>query len=359
MQIRAFAASVVDMSADPTQPDRSVSFGTGADLPFNRPDDERVFERAISVVERRLPAAVSAWIDAHVLEHLHDPAAIEFVRGLVIASDPLNVYSASRIAVASSGLVSWAHLSEGLPLRRNVLLSQQVTEMYLQHLLRTLSAGTVRNYRGYLERVATAVGAVVSERPMSIPGKKVAAPYSPEQEKQFGVWARTVVTELGVARAMALLGLVAGAGLRNEELPLVRVADVIDEAGMWIRVHGAVDRLTPVRQEWAPYLRRRIEELDRAEFVFPPGGPVAARGIQAWQIGPDRTPHPVPNRLRSTWIVTHLRADVPPESLLAWSGITRGETIANYLQFLPDATEGTRRTYMHLDYRIPRKVHAS
>ncbi|MBW4033772.1 MAG: site-specific integrase [Acidobacteria bacterium] len=297
---------------------------------------------------------MAAWIDAHAFDGIRDAASVELLRNLVVATEPLNVYSATRVAVAAAGLVEWAHLSEGLPLRSGVLLSSQVTSMYVDHLLRTgLSAGTVRNYRGYLQRVAEAVGVIPAERLQSIPGKAVPAPYSDLEEERFGLWARTIPTEVGSARAMALLGLVAGAGLRNEELPLVQVRDVIDEAGMWVRVHGAADRLTRVRAVWAPYLRRRIQDLGRDEFVFPQGGPVGPKGIHDWRIGANSSNRPVPNRLRSTWIVAHLHADTKPESLLAWAGITRGETVANYLQFLPDATEGLRRTYMHLNR--PRK----
>lgn len=346
-----FAASVCGMSQEPTNPDRSLRFGAGAELPTQLSDDASPFSDAVATVRARVPSAVSAWTEAHGFEGVRDEAAVEFLRDLVLATEPLNVYSASRIAVAATGLVEWAHLSEGLPLRPSVMLSPQVTTMYLEHLLREgLSAGTVRNYRRYLDIAATAVGTIAPDGSKSIPGKPVPAPYSPEEEQQFALWARTIPTDLGTARAMALLGLVAGAGLRNEEIPSVQVRDVIDEAGMWIRVHGIVERLTPVRAQWAPYLRRRTDGLDGNEFLFSPGGPVNHKGIHDWMIGPDSTRRPVANRLRSTWIVEQLRAGVRPESLLAWSGIERGETIANYLLFVPDATEMLRRTYMHLGY---------
>lgn len=339
------------MRQEPNSADQSVRFGAGAELPVHLSDDAASYRAAIAAIRGRVPSAVSAWADTHVFDGVRDAAAVEFLQDLVLATEPLNVYSASRIAVAAAGLVEWANLSEGLPLRPSVMLSPQVTTMYLDHLLREgLSSGTVRNYRRYLDIAATVVGTIAPDGSKSIPGKPVPAPYSPEEEQHFALWARTIPTDLGTARAMALLGLVAGAGLRNEEIPSVQVRDVIDEAGMWIRVHGTVERLTPVRAQWAPYLRRRTDGLDGNEFLFPSGAPVNHKGIHGWMIGPDSTRRPVASRLRSTWIVEQLRAGVRPESLLAWSGITRGETIANYLQFVPDATEMLRRTYMHLGY---------
>ena len=311
-----------------------------------------LFRGATAAIRERISSAMAAWIDAHDFEGIHDATATDFLRDLVLATEPMNVYSAGRIAVAAAGLLGWAHLSEGWPLQRSLLLNPQVMEMYLGRLLHErLSAGTVRNYRGYLQRVSEAVGATVAHPVMSISGKPVPAPYSPDEEQRFAVWARTIPSDLGIARGMALLGLVAGAGLRNEELPLIQVRDVIDAAGMWIRVHGPGDRLTPVRPQWVPYVRRRLQRLERDDFVFPHGGPVNHKGIHDWIIGPDPSRRPVPNRLRSTWIVAQLGANVPPESLLAWSGIERGETIANYLQFLPDSSEELRRTYNHLKPR--------
>ena len=183
---------------------------------------------------------------------------------------------------------------------------------------------------------------------MSVPGKTVSAPYSSAEEQRFRVWARTLKGELGSARATALLALVAGAGLRTDEVLRVRVRDVVQEAGMWIRVTGGAVRLTPVRPDWAPYLRHCIENLSRDEFVFPRGDAQRPKLIHDWLLALDRRTRPVPGRLRATWIVAQLSDGVQPESLLAWAGIARGETISHYLPFVPDATEQLRRTYMHL-----------
>ena len=337
------------MSATPNQNSGIVSFGAGAALPHAVSDDEQMFASALATISARIPSPVLMWAEHHVHEKIRDEATVSFVRGLVLATEPLNEYSASLIAIATSGLVAWAHLSEGLPLRRSVLLNPQVTDMYLGHLLASgRASGTVRNYRKYLERAATAVGVIASGDLASVPGKTVTAPYSPAEEQRFGVWARTLKGELGAARALALLGLVAGAGLRNDEALRVRVRDVVDESGMWIRVTGGADRLTPVRSQWAPYVRHSIKDLSPDEFVFPHGDTQSQQLIQEWLGTLDRRTRLVPGRLRATWIVAQLNDAAPPESLLAWAGIARGETISHYLPFVPDATEQLRRTYMHL-----------
>jgi integrase len=213
------------------------------------------------------------------------------------------------------------------------------------------SSDTIRNYRGYLERVADALGAATAAHAVSIPGRTVAAPYPPKREAMLEAWARAQPTALGRDRALALLGLAAGSGLSNAEILGVTKRHVVDAAStLWVRVAGGRDRLIPVRERWSPHLRARVANTATwDDAVFPMGDATAEDTVEKWLGRSHAGARPVAGRLRSTWIVSNLRDGVKPEQLFEWSGVGRGETLVPYLAFVPEvATEDLRRALMHL-----------
>jgi hypothetical protein len=71
--------------------------------------------------------------------------------------------------------------------------------------------------------------------------------------------------------------------------------------------------------------------------------------VKDWLQRTDKELRPVPGRLRASWIVAWMREGATPEELVAWAGVARGETLAKYLQFVPEiATESLRRSYLRV-----------
>lgn len=266
----------------------------------------------------------------------------DFVRDAVAALAPLNVFTVEQVAAPITRLVNWAHVANGLPLRYVVLLSPAIVERFLTEVTESgeLSAGTARNYRAHLARVASALGVQVSDTPAPIRRTVRAEPYTEEELRAWRLWARTRPTALSKARADVTLALIAGAGLHRDELLTVKSHHVIvDHDDVWIRVTGARQRVVPLLPQWRNRLLRNTQGLASTDSVWPLGGTASA--VTTSMKG--SAPAPEPQRLRASWLVTHLSAGTSAEHLLAWSGIERGETLAGYLQFLNGPIDENRR----------------
>lgn len=233
-----------------------------------------------------------------------------------------------------------------MPLRYIVTFAPTTVDRFLADIVADsgegVSAGTARNYRAHIRRVAVALGVAISAAPTPIQRTARAIPYSEPELRQFRLWRRARANGPSRARAEALLTLGAGAGLRRDEILQVRARDVIlDETDAWVRVHGDRERITPVLTPWPRMLARRVEQLEPDQLLFPQPTPLDASGFKAWISSTPGSPEP--RRLRATYLVDLLRLDIEPSVMLAWSGVERGETLAGYLPFLPGPADEARR----------------
>lgn len=269
----------------------------------------------------------------------------EFVTAAILAVAPLNRHTFRQLSAAVVSLISWAHLERGFPLKYRLVLSAEVVTKWQEDQARTrgLSAGTVRNYRGHIARVAHVLG--VEPDPQFDPIHRVARaiPYSAQELDAIWLWTRTL-TPRSRHRAQVVVALAAGAGLRPAEIASVRAKQVISHAGMWIRVGEPAARMVPVGDKWKPEIRALSVELQSNQFLLSRAGDAEAVDLPLTNLGtPTRFDGPVrADRLRASWVVAMLGSGLDDAATLAYSGMERGETLAGYLPFL-GAVDASRR----------------
>lgn len=323
-------------------------------LPLGAADDAEVRARALANSFTALPGEVQSRLTSYVTSSA--PTAkraqvSEFVRVAAAAVAPANTHTLEQTTAPAAKLAIWAHVRGGLPLRFAVVFAPATVALFLKAEDAEGRGGTARNYRKHLERIADALGVAVTSSPAPIVRTSRALPYTQSELTQIALWARTR-TGLSRRRAEALLALSAGAGLRSQEVLAMRAREVIlDDPDGWVRVTGGADRLSPVLAQWKPLLRRHVEALGPDDFLFPRTQNfkgVISDWVKAQKAAPE------PQRLRATFVLEHLKAGTDPESLLRWTGIERGETLANYLPLLDGPVdENRRRTLAHLNLQLP------
>lgn len=329
-----------------------LEYGTPATLPFQAADDEVARTIGLKPTVESLPTNVFEFLASFEPRSIPDSKrqrVAEFVRDAAAAAAPLNEFTASQTTAPIVRLVSWAHVVRGLPLRYIVMLAPATVEQFLESSIATgdLSAGTARNYRAHLARVASALGVAVSGSPTPIARTQRAHPYTDGELEQWKLWARTRASVMSQQRANIILALMAGAGLgRAEILALTARRVIVDGDDTWIRVGGTRERVVPLLPRWQRRLKRHTEHLSGEDLVFPQPTSMNATGLKRWLHSMSVAPEP--QRLRTTWIVALLASGESPEHLLSWSGIERGETLAGYIPFLPNpVSEEQRRELLH------------
>lgn len=266
----------------------------------------------------------------------------EFIRDSVTLAAPHTAYAAKLLLTQTAQYVQWC-VGQGWPLEANVIWSVRGIDIYSTTANQDNSEGTRRNYRSMLLRVSEVlVPEEHPERPTPLSHKDITAPYTAPEMEAFREWAGSQLTELAQCRAMLMLTLCAGAGVRPGELPFLRHEDVtIDEHGILISVAG---RQVPLLAEWEEWLLNVLERRPKDELLW---GAVNIRNTS--RLASTFTERsfgkpPRADRLRHTWLVGHLAAAVPMKDLMRAAGIEKLQHLHLLLQFVDlRADEESRR----------------
>ena len=284
-------------------------------------------------IERYKPNAVS-------------PAGWEVIRPFVTetlyAAKPQGRSAFEQDARMLSGIAAWS-LDNGVPLEVNRVLDPDNVERYVSQGLRHVPSRAT--YRSVLRRLGRQLTTTApwEPRPEPIPRRKTAVPYTEQEMRLLEQDARRQPTAAKRATALGFIALGAGAGLDGR-----RIADV---RGTDIRTVGQIV-LVDVNEPRA----RSVPVLDRYEdvalelagragdrFVLHDSTPHRNRVnklASGLSHGP-RHPRLEPRRLRSTWIVEHLRRGTRLPELLRAAGNTRIETFDDLLAFVAPLDELT------------------
>lgn len=314
-------------------------------MPVGGADDPTIRPAVLMPVIDAMPDDVFGYLRAYnpkTIPETKRELVAAFVRDAVAATAPLNTFTVEQAAAPIVRLVNWAHIANGLPMRYVVLFAPAIIDRFLTEAAASgeLSAGSARNYRAHLARVALALGVQVSASPAPIHRTDRAKPYDEKELDGWRLWARTRPTALSKTRADVTLALMAGAGLRRGELLSLQSRHVIvDDQEVWIRVSGEAGRVVPLLPQWRNRLLRHTGALALGDLVYPAGR--TAEAVTKSMKGAAAAPEP--RRLRASWLVAQLAAGTSAEHLLAWSGVERGETLAGYLQYLPGPINEIRR----------------
>lgn len=272
-------------------------------------------------------------------------AVIEaFVRGAVTDCGVGTPYSARELLVVAARLVWWCWRTAGLPLDRGVIFHRDTIAEYIAHGCPQMSPASAGNRRSQLLRMSELLLPLQqrTSRLAPLPPSDALPPYPPAEVVALRSWANGQNTQYRCEQCNLLLALGLGAGLSNAEILSARAEHIrCDEAGVLVEVTGRRARFVPVLASWESALvdYASIGHLNPKQFVFRPRRTSSHSNTIGNFVDKvvDGRVHPTAQRMRVTWMVTHLAAGTPVKPLIVAAGLDSLEALTRYLQFVPDA----------------------
>ncbi|WP_146070060.1 site-specific integrase [Cryobacterium sp. Y29] len=260
-----------------------------------------------------------------------------FVKDACSLAAPHTAYTASMLLTVTSAFALWCVTNQGWPLQTDVVFSRLAIDLYCTQKNSPLSEGTRRNYRAILMRVSEVVAPEEHPEAMTpLARKRVAPPYTSKEMEEFSHWARGQVTDEKRRRAMLMLVLCAGAGLRPSDVSTIYPDDVlVDDAGIILTIHGTTPRIVPLLRPWEEWMVAILQQVPDDVPLWGPTNTVRASNLLSnftqYTVGQ----RPRSDRLRATWIVAHLRAGTRIKDLTAALGVEKFENLPRYLEHVP------------------------
>ena len=270
----------------------------------------------------RLPEAGESW-----------PSIAQFVRDTVTSLDLRTVGVTSHYLCTAARFTFWAWQSHGVALDAEEVFRLDLVAMFNEQKMRNLSD----TYRaGTAQRLSRLVAHTSGVDPVRQKRTSHIAPiYTDTQLMHHRGSALAHTTESRRANAHLVLGLGAGAGLRPEEVALLRVGDVrVEDHHATVTVSGKHPRTIPVRNRWVPSLVTGLSDRAADEWAFTgyrlPEYP--ARVIHQFGIDTPTIPTPSVTRLRATWIVGLLNQGLPLDLILHLSGLATVVSLDSFVR---------------------------
>lgn len=274
----------------------------------------------------------------------------DFVRSAVTDCQRETPYSARELLTVSARYVRWCWRTAGLPLDRSVIFQRDSIAEYIARGCEQMSPASAGNRRSQLLRMSEILlpPEERQNRLAPLPPSDPLAPYTPADIVALRSWAKGQNTQYRRAQCHLLLALGLGAGLSNAEILAVRACHIrADNEGAMVEVTGARPRFVPVLATWEQTLIDYAEAmpLDRKQFVFRPRrtsthANALINFVDKSKPGRVRA---TAQRMRVTWMVTHLRAGTPVKPLVTAAGVDSLEALTRYLRYVPEADAQTWR----------------
>lgn len=271
----------------------------------------------------------------------------EFIRDSVTVAAPHTPYAAKLLLSHAARYVLWCR-SQGWPLTAESVWSVRAIDIYSTTANLNLKEVTRRNYRTFLLRISEVLMPEDHpERQTPLSTRTTVAPYAVHEMDRFRDWAGAQLTELKRCRAMLMLTLGAGAGLRPGELPWVRHEDVIvDDAGIVIRTAG---REVPLLAEWEEWMLTVLERRPKGELLW---GHVnvhnTSRLASTFTERSFGNP-PRGDRLRHTWFTHHLSIATPMKDLMRAAGIVKLQHLHLLLDYVEPLDDSAYRAALRAE----------
>jgi integrase len=280
-----------------------------------------------------------------------------FVAAAVTACVSTTPYEANALQNVASRLTAWTWESAGLPLERSVVFNRDVIARFISIGCPGIKPAVRGNMRSQLLRMSESLldPAAVPRRLNPLPPSDPTAPYSAIEVISLRSWAEAQSTAPRRANAQVLLALGAGCGLSAIEIGEVRVQDISsDERGVLVRVDGGRPRSVPALREWEKALIERRAMLEPDRYVFRENHTTFYPNLVTNFVNRSRVigVRPQTQRLRSTWIVQHLKAATPVTLLMRAAGVESLEAFTRYTRFVPETDADLGRRLL----RDPRAV---
>jgi integrase len=266
----------------------------------------------------------------------------EFVEDSTALTAPRCAYTQERLLIVCSAYVDWAVNIAGYPLSAKIVFRHELISLYTTDHM-SQDAGTRRNYRAILLRISEILLPEHQDTPLAPLNDRVSMrPYSEVELTQLERWAEGQNTTNRVRNASVLLALCAGGGLWANEVCEARRGDIeMDNDGILVTIRGMNARQVPLLGRWEPWLRHSLEGLELADRVFGNRSRLnnSKNLVTAFIYSTIQSPGlvtPQSNRMRATWLVTHLAARTDMRALMTASGVGKFENLARLLQFVPE-----------------------
>ena len=276
-------------------------------------------------------------------------AIADSVRAWVAECETHGMPETRRLLGIVAQHVRWCWETAGLPLDKGVVFRHQVVAEFIENGLPNAKPATRGSYRSTLMNAADILleGAQVIYRPPKLPASDPACPYTASEITLLRYWAAGQRTELLRVNATLLLALTLGGGLSNNELMRAQAGQVtVDDDGVLIQVTGDRPRVVPVLSEWEETVAAIAQAAWRPDlYLFrPTRQSITPNAVYNFIHRSNNKPFQISvQRLRATWLVTHLSSDTPVRALLAASGITYLKGLDRYLPFVPEADVAASR----------------
>lgn len=284
----------------------------------------------------RSPGTAALRLDAYQPKGI-SPAAWSQVRPFVTACGSRlslrHTASDVRTARVLARLAAWC-TAEGIALDPELALDPETVERFVcQGVADTPSRAT---YRSVLRRVGPLLTATApwEARPAALARRHVAPPYSEAELARLRAAARMQATPGRVRAARALLALGAGAGLDGRWIARVSAADVVvGSTSVQIRVGEPSPRVVAVLADWE---REIVDLAATAGSSFLVGGRSTAKNragslAASLDVGHGGPKFSTP-RLRSTWLVHHLRLGTRLPELTRAAGLAGITVLSDLLE---------------------------
>lgn len=251
----------------------------------------------------------------------------QFVRDVVSDCENKTVYAAHTLIVATTYHVLWCWQTAGLPLERDVIFRRDVIAEYTDRGFADATDAYRTNRRSMLLRVSEQVVSphLRPERLTTLASSTPTTPFTRTEVALLRSWANGQNTLHRRINCNLLLSLSLGAGLSNTEILDVRCQDItVDADGILITVTGTRARVVPVLQPWeGPIAEVSQAAMRGSMWLFCPNRVAKNKNIISNLIDRARPPQvrPSPQRLRATWITTHLTANTPMKTLMIAAGV--------------------------------------
>ena len=253
-----------------------------------------------------------------------------------------SVSTAVRYRSHAAAFAVWA-LREGIAGAPAVVFRSDVVERYIEIGMPRAAESSRATRRSILRRIVRhATECPHSEGlPSPIAYRRVRAPYTSGEVSAYTRMAESQPTRGRRQSLLAILGLGLGCGLDGGDMGWIRGCDVrrIDDGAACVTVCGG-------RRPRSVISLRQFESqiLALAEDAGPTlliGGSVLGRhnvtSVTLGRLINDSTLDPlVVGRLRSTWLLNHLRANTPLGLLMAAAGLQTVRPLEDLLHHLPD-----------------------
>jgi len=306
---------------------------------FNLPNPPRELTRILTARAKSQPdaGALKVMATKRLRPTADHPEMDAFVRDAIAVAAPHTAYTASFAMPYVARYVAWAVLEKGWPMTVESLFTVRAMDIYSTTANLDLTEGTRGNYRAVLMRISEVLlPDEHPDRPSSLSNRTTAAPYTPDEMNGFRTWATSQLTPEKRDRAMLMLVLCAGAGIRANEIFRIHPEHVTtDNDGILIHVATDHPRHVPLLAEWEDWM---VAVLGRRPAGEPLWGQIHRKDTSNLtsaftenSYGASKRPRA--DRLRATWLAHHLYARGIKDIFRA-AGIEKMQHLHKLLEFV-------------------------